>query len=452
MRRFQLLTLLSILIATGASPANAAASNTPTQILIKNVHVWDGTSDGVTKQINVLVENNLIKNLRANDSDVHADATIIDGDGSVLIPGLIDMHTHLMYRYGVTVMRNDFDAQASGAAAMESLQLYMQMGYTTVRDVGGNSLGLAKATVDGRLSGPRIYSSGGAISPISGHNDLAMFSEHPASDVFTKRGDANIVTGPIEARRAVRTLLRGGASQIKIMVGGGVASNFDPLEATTMSEDEIRAIVEAAADYGTYACAHAYTDDSVNRVLDAGGRCIEHGFLVSEETILRMKELGAVMSLQPYAAVEIFKEPEKLAGFNAENIRKARQVRDGADQMLRWVAEHGVDTFAGADLWQEGLIVLTPQDMVLRKRWFKDIDILRQNTSNAGKWLAKSGTKNPYREGPIGVIEAGAYADMLLVKGNPLDDVSVLADWENNIKVIIKDGRIFKNTLPNDSQ
>ena len=90
--------------------------------------------------------------------------------------------------------------------------------------------------------------------------------------------------------------------------------------------------------------------------------------------------------------------------------------------------------------------------MVLRKRWFKDIDILRQNTSNAGKWLAKSGTKNPYREGPIGVIEAGAYADMLLVKGNPLDDVSVLADWENNIKVIIKDGRIFKNTLPNDSQ
>jgi len=447
--KFAVIAILMILLAP---LANAVDDTAVDQILIKNVHVWDGTSDGVTKKINVLVENNLIKKLRASDTDTNSNVKVIDGDGHILIPGLIDMHTHLMYRYGVTVMRNDFDAQASGAAAMESLQLYMQMGYTTVRDVGGNSLGLAKATVDGRLSGPRIYSSGGAISPISGHNDLAMFSEQPASDVFTKRGDANVVTGPIEARRAVRTLLRGGASQIKIMVGGGVASNFDPLEATTMSEDEIRAIVEAAADYGTYACAHAYTDDSVNRVLDAGGRCIEHGFLVSEETILRMKELGAVMSLQPYAAVEIFKEPEKLAGFNAENIRKASQVRDGADQMLRWVAEHGVDTFAGADLWQEGLIVLTPQDMVLRKRWFKDIDILRQNTSNAGKWLAKSGTKNPYREGPIGVIEAGAYADMLLVKGNPLDDVSVLADWENNIKVIIKDGRIFKNTLPNDSQ
>ena len=214
-----------------------------------------------------------------------------------------------------------------------------------------------------------------------------------------------------------------------------------------MSEDEIRAIVEAAADYGTYACAHAYTDDSVNRVLDAGGRCIEHGFLVSEETILRMKELGAVMSLQPYAAVEIFREPEKLAGFNAENIRKARQVRDGADQMLKWVAEHDLDTFAGADLWQEGLIELGPQDMVLRKRWFKDVEILRQNTSSAGKWLAKSGTKNPYREGPLGIIEAGAYADLLLVEGNPIEDVTVMADWKNNLKLIMKDGKIFKNTL-----
>ena len=447
MKKFRLLTTISILIAAFTASVNAAETTVLNQILIKNVHVWDGTSDGVTKKISVLIEGNLIKKLRASDSDANTGAKIIDGGGRVLIPGLIDMHTHLMFRYGVTVMRNDFDAQAAGAAAMETLQLYMQMGYTTLRDVGGNSLGLAKAMVDGRLSGPRIYSSGGAVSPISGHNDLAMFSEQPAVDVFTQRGDANIVTGPIEARRAVRTLLRSGASQIKIMVGGGVASNFDPLEATTMSEDEIRAVVDAAADFGTYACAHAYTDDSVNRVLDAGGRCIEHGFLVSEETLLRMKELGAVMSLQPYAAVEIFREPEKLAGFNAENIRKARQVRDGADQMLRWVAEHGIETFAGADLWQDTLIALTPEDMVLRKRWFKDLEILKQNTSYAGKWLAKSGTKNPYREGPLGVIKEGAYADMLLVEGNPLDDVTVMADWKNNLRLIMKDGKIFKNTL-----
>ena len=445
-RRAIIPVLIAALVMTiVALPSQAEEKKALQQVLITNVNVWDGTSDSLKNGVNVLVEDNLIKQVGKGIKAPGAE--VIDGGGRVLMPGLIEMHTHLMFRYGVTVMRNDFDAQAAGAAAMESLQLYMQMGYTTVRDVGGNSLGLAKNIAEGRLQGPRIYSSGGAVSAISGHNDLAMFSESPGADVFTQRGDANIITGPIEAREAVRKLLRSGASQIKIMVGGGVASNFDPLEATTMSEDEIRAIVEAAADFGTYACAHAYTDDSVNRVLDAGGRCIEHGFLVSEKTIKRMKKLGAVMSLQPYAAVEIFKEPEKLAGFNKENIRKARQVRDGADQMLRWVAKHGVDTFAGADLWQDQLIALSPQDMVLRKRWFDDVEILRQNTSYAGKWLAKSGTKNPYREGPIGVIQEGAYADMILVDGNPLEDISVLAEYDKNIKLVMKDGKIYKNTL-----
>ena len=415
-------------------------------ILIKNVNIFDGKNEKLSIGQDVMIEGNKIskigKDLKADEA-----ATVIDGEGRTLMPGLIDMHTHLMYRYGVSVMRSEFDAQAAGAAAMETLQLYMQMGYTTVRDVGGNSLGLAKNVAAGRLKGPRIYSSGGAISAISGHNDLAMFSEQPGEDVFTRRGDTLIVTGPIEAREATRKLIRGGASQIKIMVGGGVASDFDPLYADTMSEDEIRAIVDAAADFGTYACAHAYTDSSINRVLDAGGRCIEHGFLASEKTIKRMKKLGAVMSLQPYAAVEIFKQPEKLAGFNEENIRKARQVRDGADNMLKLVAKHNVDTFAGADLWQDGLISKTPEDMVIRKRWFSDIEILRQNTSYAAKWLAKSGTKNPYREGPLGVIKEGAYADMLLVDGNPVEDVSVMADWNNNIRLIVKDGEVYKNTL-----
>ena len=442
------LSIFSLLLTalTTSVLADTKEKPLPSQVLVTNVKIFDGKSEKLKTNMSVLVEDNLIKkigkNLKANDK-----ATVVDGGGRTLMPGLIDMHTHLMFRYGVAVMRSEFDAQAAGAAAMETLQLYLQMGYTTLRDVGGNSLGIAKNIAAGRLKGPRVYSSGGAISTISGHNDLAMFSEQPGEDVFSKRGDNNLISGPIEAREATRKLLRFGASQIKIMVGGGVASDFDPLYADTMSEDEIRAVVEAAADFGTYACAHAYTDSSINRVLDAGGLCIEHGFLASEKTIKRMKKLGAVMSLQPYAAVEIFKEPEKLAGFNAENIRKARQVRDGADNMLRLVAKHKVETFAGADLWQEGIITKTPEDMVVRKRWFSDVEILRQNTSYAAKWLAKSGTKNPYREGPLGVIEEGAYADMLLVEGNPVNDVTVMADWKNNIKVIMKDGEIYKNTL-----
>ena len=423
-----------------------SADDAAPQILIKNVNIFDGKSEQLSLGHDVLVEDNLIKQI-GKGLKADKDASVIDGAGRTLMPGLIDMHTHLMFRYGARVMMTDFDAQASGAAAMETLQLYMQMGYTTVRDVGGNSLGLAKNIAAGRLKGPRIYSSGGAISAISGHNDLAMFSEQPGEDVYSRRGDTNIISGPIEARAATRRLLRGGASQIKVMVGGGVASDFDPLDANTMSEDEIKAIVDAAADFGTYACAHAYTDASINRFLDAGGRCIEHGFLASEKTLKRMKKLGAVMSLQPYAGYEIFKEPEKLAGFNEENIRKARRVRDGADNMLKLVAKLKVDTFAGADLWQEGVITKTPEDMVLRKRWFDDIEILRQNTSYAAKWLAKSGTKNPYREGPLGVIDEGAYADVLLIDGDPVKDVSVLADWKKNIRLIMKDGVIYKNTL-----
>jgi imidazolonepropionase-like amidohydrolase len=265
--------------------------------------------------------------------------------------------------------------------------------------------------------------------------------------VFNKRGDTHVVTGADEVRRAVRTILRGGGTHIKVMPGGGVASNFDPLEATTLTEDELRAAVEAAADFGTYVCAHAYTDESVNRFLDAGGRCIEHGFLVSEETIIRMKKLDAVMSLQAYAAYETFKAPEKIPGFSAENIRKGRQVNKGADQMLRWVAEHKVDAFGGSDLWTYDIIPIVPQDMIVRKRWFSDVEILRQNTSNAAKWLAKSGPKNPYKDGPLGVIQEGAYADMILVEGNPVTDMTVLGDYDNNIRIVIKDGKIFKNTL-----
>ena len=442
----RLLAIASLLLLT---PVWASAQeDPPTQVLITNATVWDGSSDAATPGMHVLVEDNLIKQISAEPIavDRSGNTTVIDGGGRTLMPGLIDMHTHLMFKYGIPASR-DMDPATQGATAIETMQLYMRMGYTTVRDVGGNSLGLSRALVAGQIKGPRLYSSGGAISSISGHNDLGLQTEDPKNDVFGKRGDTNVVTGPIEVREAVRKILRGGGAQIKIMPGGGVASQFDPLEATTLMEDELRAAVDAAADFGTYVCAHAYNDESINRFLDAGGRCIEHGFLIEEKTIKRMKRLGAVMSLQAYAAYEVFKEPEKIAGFSAENARKGRQVNEGADRMMRWVAEHQVDAFGGSDLWPAQQLLLVPQDLVVRKHWFSDVEILRQNTSNAGRWLAKSGTKNPYRDGPLGVIEVGAYADMILVDGNPLEDVAVLVDYDENIKVVIKDGEIFKNTL-----
>ena len=439
------LTTVLLLLAPFLAPAQDGQS---TYLLITNATVWNGTSDTATPDLNVLVENNLVTQISAEPIAVNRSATtkVIDAGGRVLMPGLIEMHTHLMFQFGVPVSRT-FDHAAMGAAAYEGMQTYMRMGYTTLRDVGGNSLSISRALAEGRIKGPRVYSSGGPVNGISGHSDLGLLTVDPYESVFQKRGDTNVATGADEVTAAVRTILRQGGTHIKIMPGGGVASNFDPLEATTMTEEELRAAVDAAADFGTYVCAHAYTDESINRFFDAGGRCIEHGFLMSEKTVKRMKKIGAVLSLQAYAGYEAFKEPEKIVGFSAENVRKARQVNEGTDRVLRWVAEHDVDTFAGADLWIYNMIPLTAQDMVVRKRWFSDLEILKQNTSNAAKWLTKSGPKNPYKEGPLGVIEVGAYADMILVEGNPLEDVSVLADYDNTIKVVIKDGEIYQNTL-----
>jgi len=438
-------SLLTLLLAPYSAPAQDEA---PSYLLISNATLWDGKSDTATAGMNVLVENNLVKQISPEPIavDRSANTTVIDAGGRTLMPGLIDMHTHLMLKFGAPDTRT-FDHAAMGAAAHESMMLYMRMGYTTLRDVGGNSLGIARAVAENRIRGPRIYSSGGAISAMSGHMDLGLLTEEPGNDIYSNRGDSFIVTGPIEVRRAVRKILRGGGSQIKVMPGGGVGSNFDPIEATTLMEDELRAAVEAASDFGTYVCAHAYTDESVNRFLDAGGRCIEHGFLMSEETVQRIKKLDGVISLQSYVSYEQFKNPEEVPGFTAENVRKARQVHEGADRMMRWVAQHDVDAFAGSDMWPYTLIPITNEDLVVRKRWFDDVEILRQNTSNAGRWLAKSGTKNPYREGPIGVIEVGAYADMIVVEGNPLEDVSLLVDYDNTIKVVVKDGEVYQNDL-----
>ena len=439
----------TIAIVLLLAPILASAEDGPPEfLLITNVSVWDGTSESASPGMNVLVEDNLIKRISADPIPVNrsGNTKVIDGGGRTLMPGLIEMHTHLMFQFGVPDTRT-FDHAAMGAAAYEGMRTYMRMGYTTLRDVGGNSLSIARALAEGRFRGPRVYSAGGAINGISGHSDLGLLTVDPYESVFQKRGDTNVVTGVDEATAAVRTILRQGGTHIKVMPGGGVASNFDPLEATTMTEAELRAIVDAAADFGTYACAHAYTDESINRFFDAGGRCIEHGFLMSEKTVKRMKKIDAVLSLQAYAGFEAFKEPDKIPGFTAENARKARQVNEGTDRVLGWIAEHEVDTFAGADLWIYNMITLTAQDMVIRKRWFSDLEILKQNTSNAARWLAKSGPKNPYKEGPLGVIEVGAYADMILVEGNPLEDVSVVADYENNVKVVIKDGDIYKNTL-----
>lgn len=434
-----------MMVTSAAGPV--AAQEAENVVLITNVNVWDGTSDGLQNGMSVLVEGNLISRVAANIS-APSGATVIDGGGRTLMPGLMDMHTHLTLKQGIPDMMSLWDGGAMGAMAYETMQLYLRMGYTTLRDICGGSTGLARAIVAGRISGPRLYSGGACLAGTSSHADWGNqndFRGRPSAGEL--RDDVYIVNSPDEMRQAARQNFRNGATVLKIFVGGGVASLFDPLEATMLTAPEIRAAVEVAEDFGSYACMHAYQDESINRAFDAGVMCLEHGFLMSEETVKRMKEEGRVISLQAFMSYQAFLAPEEIQGFSAENIRKARQVNAGADQMFAWIAEHGVDAFAGTDMFTPDLIPMVTQDLVVRKRWFSDVEILKHNTSNSGRWLGMTGPKNPYKEGPLGVIQPGAYADLILVQGDPTQDVAVLVDYEANINFVMKDGKVFKNTL-----
>jgi imidazolonepropionase-like amidohydrolase len=427
----------------------AAEEEAPKQTLIKNVHVWDGTSDGVTKKINVLIEGNLIKKVRASDSDANADATVIDGKGSVMIPGLIDMHSHLCIQEGMLVGRDNYDQMAMGARTAVSMGQYLDQGFTTARDVGCNVLGIAKAVNNGLVPGPRIFPAGGFLSQTGGHADTGSFNDVPGSvDDLERHAFGYIVDGKTEVRRAARQNLRAGATHLKLMAGGGVASEFDPIHITQFSVEEFEAAVEVARDYGTYVTVHAYHDRSVNRAIDAGVRVIEHNFLVSEKTIIRMKEEGIALSGQFVMSLEAFADPESITFFSPDQKVKAKSVNAGATKMFKWARKHGLLIVAGGDMFGPAYNTRQADNMVwATKVGFTPLEIMKMGTSNAAEVLSWSGGMNPYKYGSLGVIADGAYADLILVNGNPLQDISILNDYKDKFKVIMKDGKILKNQL-----
>ena len=263
---------------------------------------------------------------------------------------------------------------------------------------------------------------------------------------------SHIVDGVDEVTKAARHNLRAGATQIKIMAGGGVASEFDPLHMTQFSLEEMKAIVGVASDYGTYVHAHAYHDMSVNRAIDAGVRVIEHNFLVSEETIIRMKEEGVALSVQSVVAFEGFNPEtvEQITFFSADQKAKAVKVNSGAKQMLEWAVKHdllmvtGGDMF-GPDLPRQADNVISFNNEVLNNPHYA----LKTATSNAAEVLGFSGEMNPYKDGTLGAIAEGGYADIILVDGNPLEDINAIK--RDNVDFVMKDGLVYKNWLPDDN-
>lgn len=305
------LKLTAIALSCSAAFSVSAAST-----LFTNVDIFNGTEDKLYQDHHVLVEDNKIKSISASPIEAN-DATVIDGQGKTLMPGLIDGHAHIMINYNFDQVEKNKDLTDISINAVTVAQRFLDDGFTSVRDMGGPAFGLKREIDAGNIDGPRIYPSGGFISQTSGHGDFRDradpgFSAGIKGDVsnFERMGIGNVADGVPEVLKATRLNLRNGATQIKIMAGGGGSSRFDPIDTTQYSKDETCAIVEAAADWGTYVAAHTFNDRSVNRLLDCGVKTFEHSFFISEETMQRIaKEGGFVVPQMWGISPDLAKNP-----------------------------------------------------------------------------------------------------------------------------------------------
>ena len=417
--------------------------------VFENVRIFDGSHPSLSAPSNVLVRGNIIEKISTSPipTDRRADTRIIAGGGRVLMPGLIDAHWHAMMvrPTPAQLLSNDigYSTLMAGAEATATLM----RGFTSVRDMGGPAFALKRAIDDDLLPGPRIYPSGAVITISGGHGDFRELSDLPRTTGGTlsrveQLGGSAIADSPDEVRKRAREQLMQGASQIKLTAGGGVASPFSPLEVTTFTEAELRAAVEAATAWGTYVATHAYTPSAIQLSIAAGVKVIEHGHLMDEATARLIAEKGIWLSTQPFL---------DLAGAKAlppAQQRQMMQVVSGTDAMYGFVKKYRIKTAFGTDvLFSRALAERQGQGIVDLTRWFTAAEALAMATSANGELLALSGLRNPY-PGKLGVVEQGALADLILVDGNPLDDINLVADPANRFLIIMKDGVIYKNAVP----
>ncbi|PWK55544.1 metal-dependent hydrolase family protein [Roseicyclus mahoneyensis] len=429
----------------GLAPREARAQTPGRPILLTNLRFFDGTDLSMQVGRDILVENGVITGLPPAGQGP-ADAQIIDCGGRAVTPGLIDCHWHatLVGVSQVAALTQDIalvhlvSGQEAGATLMR--------GFTTLRDVGGPVFGLKMAIDRGVVAGPRIFPSGAMISQTSGHGDFRLLSSLPRltgdADYTERTGVAAIADGRDEVLRRTREQLMRGASQIKIMAGGGVASPYDPLETAQFTLDEMRAAVEAAADYGTYVCAHVYTPTGILRCLEAGVRSIEHGQLADEATIRAMAEAGVWWSLQPFLADE-----DANQYTDPRSIAKQQQVAQGTVRAFELGRAEGVKMAFGTDvLFNPAGARSQGRQLAKLTRFMSPLEALHMATGAAGELLSQSGTRAPY-QGRLGVIAEGALADILVWDGDPESDLDFLGEPETNLRLVMKDGRIYKEQL-----
>src|SRR5262245_33973373 len=437
------LTLCSSQVAVTQPAAPTAVA------LFQNVRVFDGTNGRLSPPTNVLVRGNKIETISAQPIavDRRADTRIIDGGGRTLMPGLIDVHWHAMFIRSTPTELLYGDVGFNNLAAGQEARDTLMRGFTTVRDVGGPVFGLKRAIDEGIVAGPRIYPSGAMITVTSGHGDFRQLSDLPrtigAPLTRMEQVGGAIADSPDEVRVRVREQLMQGATQIKLTAGGGVSSPFSPLDVSTFTEPELRSAVEAAENWGTYVTVHAFTPAAIQRSIAAGVKCIEHGFLMDEATARLIAEKGIWLSLQPL--------PEEMrTGLPEGSVQreKAEEVWPGIARSYALAKKYKIKTAWGTDvLFSRALAQRQGAILTSLGRWYTPAEALIMATSTNGDLLAMSGKRNPYRGAKLGVVEEGAFADLLLVDGNPLENLNLVADPGRNFVVIMKDGKVYKNSL-----
>ncbi|CAH1527489.1 metal-dependent hydrolase family protein [Vibrio jasicida] len=418
-------------------------------IVIKNANVFNGVDEQLLKNVDLLIENNLITQIgKVDDSNAEQ---IIDAEGKTVMPGLIDAHVHITLSAGF----NELDGMTREEIAIRSARISEEMlmrGFTTIRDVAGNTLGLKNSIDKGYAKGPRILPCMAAISQTCGHSDYRqnqaqerLANGHEDSPLM-KSGAFKVADGRAEVLKAVREQLFMGASQIKVMAGGGASSTFDPLDTLQYTLDEMKAAVEAASDYGTYVAAHIHTAPAMKRAAEAGVMSFEHATIMDEEIAQIVKEKG-IWLVPSYFTSSLIAE-RKIPLPNEETYRKTERVGKAMFKSAELIKKYDIQNLAfGTDcVGKANVHESQMQELGAIETTFDTITALRMATSNCGRLFELSTYKHPYQEGKLGQIVEGAYADLLIVDGNPLEGVDCVVQDETK-KVIMKDGVVYKNTL-----
>jgi len=407
--------------------------------LLKHGNLLDLERGELIEDMDVLVRDGKVVEVGKSLNPQLAVDARFDVKGLTVMPGLIDCHVHAMASHVNLAVTARMPNALGLIKSLPILKGMLSRGFTTVRDAGGADWALAQASETGLIEAPRIFPAGKALSQTGGHGDFRARSDQLESCACSFRiaSISRVVDGVDDVRRAARDELTKGATQIKVMASGGVASPNDPIGNTGYSIEELEAIVAEADAWQTYVMAHAYTPKAIRRAVNAGVRTIEHGNLIDEETAQLLKQKG-VFVVPTLITYDMLSSEGPALGLPPESIVKIDDVRLVGREAIQMLHRVGVKMGYGSDLLGESHVHQT-EELRIRAEIVGNLDALRSATTVAAEIIQ--------RKGQLGVVAEGAIADLLVVEGNPLKDINVLVGQGEKLSAIVKDGRFFKNTL-----